>query len=151
MARLEFVSASGISYNPQMDQELITLWVYRDLPEALVAKTKLESAEIDCFLADENVVCMNWFWSNAVGGVKLQVEPQDSEPGLEILADPIPVALTFDDEGTEYHQPQCPKCGSLDVSFESINKFSLVTLYALSLPIPFPKNAWKCEDCWSEW
>ena len=51
--------------------ELVTLWRYRDLPEALVAKSKLDSADLWCFLADVNMVYLDWFMSNAIGGVRL--------------------------------------------------------------------------------
>src|SRR4029077_18975842 len=37
-------------------QELVTVRKFRDLPEALLAKGSLESAGIECFLADENLV-----------------------------------------------------------------------------------------------
>src|ERR1700739_1424022 len=46
---------------------------YQDLPEALLSKSILESAGIESFLADENLVRIDWFYSNAVGGVKLFV------------------------------------------------------------------------------
>ncbi len=35
-------------------RELVTIRQFRDLPEALLAKGSLESAGIECFLADEN-------------------------------------------------------------------------------------------------
>jgi hypothetical protein len=37
---------------------------YRDLPEAAIAKSVLDSARIDCFLADDNLVRLDWFYSN---------------------------------------------------------------------------------------
>ena len=52
-------------------RELVTIRQFRDLPEALLAKGSLESAGIACFLADENMVRLDWFISNFVGGVKL--------------------------------------------------------------------------------
>jgi hypothetical protein len=134
-----------------MAQELITLWVYRDLPEALLAKGKLESEGIECFLADDNMVRMDWFWSNAVGGIKLRVEQEDAEAALELLGEAIPATLSVDEGGKEYRQPQCPKCRSLDIKFESVNEFALPFLYVFSLPFPFSKKSWKCENCGNEW
>src|SRR6202162_5963666 len=37
-------------------RELVTIRQFRDLPEALLAKGSLESAGIECFLADGNLV-----------------------------------------------------------------------------------------------
>jgi Putative prokaryotic signal transducing protein len=58
---------------------------FRDLPEALVAKSILDSAQIDSFLADENVVRIDWFYSNLVGGAKLMVRPEDLEEAAKLL------------------------------------------------------------------
>ena len=134
-----------------MAEELVTLWVYRDLPEALLAKGKLESEGIECFLDDENMVRMDWFWSNAVGGIKLRVEKGDAEAAWEVLGEAIPATLSIDETGKEYRQPQCPKCSSLDIKFESVSEFALPVLYVFSLPLPFQKKSWKCEDCGYEW
>jgi hypothetical protein len=45
-------------------RNLVTIRQFRDLPEALLAKGSLESAGIECFLADENLVRLDWFISN---------------------------------------------------------------------------------------
>jgi len=47
------------------------------LPEALLARSILESAGIECFLGDQNIIRMDWFLSNALGGVKLRVREED--------------------------------------------------------------------------
>lgn len=59
---------------------LVTIQHFRDIPEALLAKGKLESAGIECLLADGNLVRMDWLLSNAIGGIRLQVQKQDSNP-----------------------------------------------------------------------
>ncbi|HZQ91963.1 MAG TPA: hypothetical protein VFA60_09240 [Terriglobales bacterium] len=45
-----------------MHGALIVVAQYRDLPEALLAKGKLESAGIECTMTDDNIVRMDWFW-----------------------------------------------------------------------------------------
>src|SRR5258708_20476749 len=47
-------------------RELVTIRQFRDLPEALLAKGSLESAGIECFLADENLGRLDWFISNLI-------------------------------------------------------------------------------------
>ena len=59
-------------------RELVTIRQFRDLPEALLAKGSLESAGIECFLADENLVRLDWFISNFIGGIKLKVRVPDA-------------------------------------------------------------------------
>jgi hypothetical protein len=78
-------------------QRLVILRQFRDLPEALLAHGCLESAGIEAFLVDDNMVRMDWFWSNAVGGVKLQVRPEDVDEANQLLEQPIPEG--FDVEG----------------------------------------------------
>ncbi len=65
--------------------KLIMVRSYRDLPEALLAKGSLESAGIKSFLADDNIVRMDWFWSNLIGGVKLLVSPEDFDEATAML------------------------------------------------------------------
>ena len=58
---------------------------YRDMPEAFVEKSVLEDAGIECFLQDDNVVRMDWLWSNALGGIKLIVREKDVADAEKIL------------------------------------------------------------------
>jgi hypothetical protein len=56
-----------------------TLRRFRDLPDALLAKSILDSASIECFLADENIIRTNWLLSDFLGGVKLWVREEDAD------------------------------------------------------------------------
>jgi hypothetical protein len=132
--------------------ELITLWRYRDLSKALVVQSKLDAEGFVSFLADENVLRLNWFWSNAFGGVRLCVRQEDREAALAVLTEEIPEGFTADDVGEHYEQPSCKKCGSRDVSFETLHRgVALFALWTLSLPLPVPVNSWHCENCGHEW
>jgi hypothetical protein len=64
---------------------LVTLRQYLTVQEAVMAKSILDSAGIESFLADENVISMNCLWSNALGGVKLQVRKTDVAVASELL------------------------------------------------------------------
>src|SRR5437868_9654876 len=97
--------------------QLLTIRRFRDLPEALLAKGSLESAGIECLLLDDNMVRLDWFISNFIGGIKLQVDLEDADIAIEVLDEPVPEV--FDIEGVgEYKQPRCPKCQSVNISFE---------------------------------
>jgi Putative prokaryotic signal transducing protein len=65
---------------------LVILQQFRDLPDALLAKSVLDSAGIPCFLADENTVRIDWLWSNLLGGVKLWVREDDAPQAAEMLS-----------------------------------------------------------------
>jgi hypothetical protein len=102
------------------------------------------------FLDDDNYVGMDWFISNAIGGVKLRVKPEDVDAANEILDQPIPE--NFDvDGGESVLQPPCPVCQSLDVIFQELNRpVAYVSAY-LHLPIPLHRKAWQCHACKHEW
>lgn len=131
-------------------RELVTIRKFRDLPEALLAKGSLESAGIESFLGDDNMVRMDWFISNLLGGIKLKVKPEDVDVANEILEQPIPEELDVEGVG-EYEQPRCPQCHSLEVSFAELNKPVAYATAWLSMPIPVHKKGWKCHACGNKW
>src|SRR5579871_1176083 len=130
-------------------RDAVTIRKFRDLPEALLAKGSLDSAGIECALADDNMVRMDWFYSNAIGGVKLLVSAGDAAEAEQILSQPIPDHLDVTDVG-DIEQPKCPKCGSLDVSFRKSQPAAYVAM-ALNVPLPFRERAWHCHSCDVEW
>src|SRR5271156_1442140 len=74
-------------------RNLVTLCRYRDLSEAIVARTFLESAGIYVFLRDENLVRLDWQVSNFIGGIRLQVEAKDEAGAAELLRQSIPAVI----------------------------------------------------------
>lgn len=123
---------------------------YRGLPEASVAKSVLDSAGIDCILADDNLVRLDWFYSNLVGGIKLLVPESEAEAAARLLEE---VRLEKFAVGVgEYQQPQCPRCKSMDVSLDGLDKsWTFAAMYITNLPIPVTTRAWKCHSCGNQW
>jgi hypothetical protein len=130
-------------------RHLVSLRRFRDLPEALLAKGSLESSGIECFLADDNMIRMDWFMSNLIGGVKLAVNQEDLEAATAILDEPMPETLDVDGIG-EYQQPRCPECQSLDVNFEQLSKVAYPSAW-LGIPLPLHDKAWTCRSCGHHW
>jgi hypothetical protein len=124
-------------------QPLVTLRQYRDLADAMLAKSALDSAGIFAFLQNENIVRLDWVWSNLMGGIRLQVRPEDVSAAEQVLSEPIPSLIETDD--ANYEQPRCPHCQSLDIHFERLNqKVGLAS-------IPWPKKLWTCVSCGAKW
>ncbi len=135
---------------PRLDlRELVPIRQFRDLPEALLAKGCLESAGIECFLRDDNLVRLDWFISNFVGGIKLCVKPDEAEKALTLLDEPILEGFYVHGVGL-YEQPRCPRCDSLDVNFRELDPAAYLSL-AVRVPIPFQRRAWRCHACGAEW
>lgn len=131
-------------------RELVTVRQFRDLPEALLAKGCLESVGIECFLGDENLVRLDWFISNFIGGIKLNVRTADAENARKILDEPILEGLYVQGVGL-YEQPRCPKCQSLDVNFKELDRPIAYMSALLRVPLPVHRRAWRCHSCDAEW
>jgi hypothetical protein len=145
------------SHSPNVDKrqqmevcELVTIRQFRDLPEALLAKGSLESAGIECFLADENLVRLDWFISNFIGGIKLNVRPADEANARTLLDEPILEGLYVQGVGL-YEQPRCPNCQSLDVNFQELDRPIAYMSAFLRVPMPVQRPAWHCQACDAEW
>ena len=148
---LEFLEEEAPQAREELElRELVTIRQFRDLPEALLAKGSLESAGIECFLADENLVRLDWFISNFIGGIKLNVRVADVENARKILDEPILEGLYVQGVGL-YEQPRCPKCRSLDVNFQELDRPIAYMSAFLRLPMPVQRPAWRCHECDAEW
>jgi len=130
-------------------RRLVTVRQFRDLPEALLAKGSLESAGIECFLRDDNLVRLDWFISNFIGGIKLCVQAEDAAKAQALLDQPILEGMYVHGVGL-YEQPRCPKCNSLDVNFQDLDPAAYLSL-AVRVPIPFHRQGWHCRACGAEW
>lgn len=147
--RLDFEMVATPPQPPQIG--LVTLRRFRDTPDALLAQSVLESAGIESFLADETTVRMDWLWSNALGGIKLCVKPEDADEALQLLAQRIPEKFSVEGVG-EFEQPPCPQCQSLDVSFEGLDKrVAYASMLFAGFPIPMRRRRWRCHSCGYEW
>ena len=95
---------------------------------------------------------MDWFYSNLVGGMRLQVEESDEAAAREILEQTVPPAIPYDGDEV-YVQPTCPKCGSAEVTLGSGTESgrSLVALYLIAIPVPPKETSWHCDACGAKW
>jgi len=145
------LSGDASNFNA-MSNRLVTLWRYRDLTEAQIALSKLESAGITCDLADDEMVRLGWTNSNFIGGVRLQVAEDEADEALRILQEPAPDEYTPEEVGSRYVQPRCPRCDSLDILSPSFNKpLAYLTLFMLKIPVKVRETEMKCEERGYRW
>ncbi|HEY1805020.1 MAG TPA: DUF2007 domain-containing protein [Terracidiphilus sp.] len=133
-------------------RRLATVRRYRDLTEALVARSLLESAGIPSWIADENLVRMDWFLSNMAGGMRLQVDEGDEADAQEILEERVPPIIEYGGKEA-YVQPICQKCGSAEVvrGDGTERGRSFVGLAIAAIPVPPRTAVWHCEVCGAQW
>ncbi len=109
---------------------------YSTPAEAHVALSRLESAGIKAVVRDEFTVTLNWLYSDAIGGVKLEVPDDDETAAREILALPAP----------EPGLIQCPHCGSPRSSVRTLSVFGAFCLI-FRIPIPMTRAFIDCRSC----
>lgn len=133
--------------------DLVTIATFSHSLEASLVKARLESEGIFVFLADQYMVTMNWLYSNAIGGVRLQVPETEVERALQILA--------YEPHKEEFHEAiltdsadhdRCPKCESINTEYHRFEtRLVFLSWLLLSFPLPFFKRKWKCNDCGNTW
>lgn len=123
---------------------------YRGSLEVMVAKSMLDSAGIESFLVDENLVRLG-LHSALMGGIKLMVRAEDAETARKLLEGQIPEKIEVAGVG-EYAQPRCPQCGSLDVGYDEIDKQGAHAAMALlGVPLTITHKGGTCHACGHEW
>lgn len=110
---------------------------YSKPEDAYLASSVLEANGIDVEVWDDKIVNVNWFYSNAVGGVKLTVSEDEVEKAKAIL----------DFRKSEPGFVACPNCGSLHTSMRDLNPWHALGLALFSVPIPLGKQVFDCLAC----
>jgi len=147
--KLETPPPTNLSHEFELG-DFVMVRRFRDLPEAMMAKGGLESAGIDCHMVDENMVRMDWFWSNLLGGVKLYVLADEAEAAQEILGGDAPDNYEVVGVGA-FERPHCPQCNSIDIAFEELNKPVAFASAYFNVPIPLHRSGWLCHSCGHRW
>jgi len=138
-----------------MAEKLVTIAIFYEPYRANIARVKLESEGIKCFLIGENFVATYWLLSFAEHGIKLKVKESDSAGALEVLgANEAGEFEKVDDEELvpEPIGPACPKCGCEDVEYRKVSREMLfLSIMVLRFPILWPIRKYKYESCGHTW
>lgn len=118
--------------------------------EAQIIKGRLEAEGITVYLADQHTIDTDPLISNAIGGVKLQVEASQVFEAKQILESISKYSL--DNNGKPI---VCPNCKSEKVElFSTINSIKSLLAFILGFmfgTLPFhARYQYKCETCKTE-
>jgi hypothetical protein len=72
---------------PATNDELVTVATFDDAVSARMAFNYVREASLRAVLSDENTVTMDWLLSNAIGGIKVQVNSKDVARAYQLLED----------------------------------------------------------------
>jgi hypothetical protein len=74
-----------------MHENLVTIAVFHSQTDFLLARGRLESAAIECFAYDENMLRIGGWHSHILGGIKLQVRESEAQDAHAILQQTAPL------------------------------------------------------------
>jgi DNA-directed RNA polymerase subunit RPC12/RpoP len=117
-----------------ISEKIVTIATFTYPLEARLSQAKLESEGIPSFVADENIVSANQFYSLAVGGVRLQVKESDAENALRILG----MAQEVQSDLIEDSEERCPGCHSRMFRYETFSlRWVFLSIFLLGFPLLF--------------
>ncbi len=127
----------------------VTIASYQDLPLAELARAKLESEGIYCHLLNKYHIGLNWLYSQALGGIKIQVRSEDKELAQQVLAKDESDLL--ENEKLEFPEVKendlCIYCGSEHLELIKYSRLSGVLMVLTQLPLLFWGTRFRCKDC----
>ena len=113
-----------------------TVAAYSKPEEAYLAKARLESDGINASIRDDVTVSLCWLYSNAIGGVKVEVEDDDYDRAREVLALPKVNAGLL----------RCPHCGSDEVRLRELSPLAAICI-GIGFILPFRSRKADCLSC----
>jgi len=139
---------------------LVTVQIFTLPTEAELARLRLESNGIGSSLKWEFTIGVINLYSNALGGIQLQVEENDAEKAREILIEAgfIPKddapkrKIQIIDKAAIEDKTKCPYCGSENIdTVVHPNIWVVIFYFILGVIFPIFKSWEKCYDCEKEW
>lgn len=124
---------------------MLTVATFSKPEEAHMLRLRLQAGGVPAFIQDENMVQTDWLYSNAIGGVRVQIDEDDEDRANEILQDP-------GIEGEPMGMLACPKCSSTNTAPDELpRRLSFLSLMLAGIPCLFSKTRWSCARCNHAW
>jgi hypothetical protein len=83
---------------------------------AHLARAKLENEGIPAYVRDAHTIGVQWLYSIALGGVRVEVEERDAERALALLEEDLSGQVTEEHWYRQVHPDlRCPRCGSDEI------------------------------------
>jgi hypothetical protein len=150
-----------------MSNKLVTVATFSQPVDGYLVRARLEDEGIPCFVADAHTISANWFYSNAIGGVKLQVREGDLAQARDVVdyeqrrreseVDDIDWTSvnpewTFDGTNEDDDAHTCPNCGSAEIFYEKFSRpMIFLSILLFGIPVPFLSRRCSCRGCGRTW
>jgi hypothetical protein len=131
--------------------EFVTVATFNQAVEAHLARSKLESEGITCFVNEERFIQVNWLLASAFGSVKLKVLATEAERARNLLRPKPRLVIVADpqlDSPRDDGEMICPRCRSYDVYDNHLDR-------RVGTFLGFFRRSWRqrwiCKLCGYEW
>jgi hypothetical protein len=118
---------------------------FRDLADAEPASAHLEAAGIPHLLADTYTIGVAWYYSNALGGVRLHVADADAAEARALLE--TPAEVEWPDFPRPARDERCGACGQFALQTESGPRKTLAVMTAFGFPFWLWRSKLRCRSC----
>ena len=128
-----------------------TVASFETAPPAWVHRNFLVERGLNAFVTDNNIVNVNWLFSNAIGGVKVQIPQKEVVKYREITnAHDFQIEVN-DDVNWQHHETDlstCPKCDSIEIfEIKWPKRLIFLTLLLFGFPVPIYAKTTICDSC----
>jgi len=116
--------------------------------EASIARAMLEAEGIDARIADEHTINMQWLYSDALGGIRLQVPAHYVDWATELLGEDFSEQVEQEAGSSTESHLRCPECGSDDLVPHTLGRKPAFMVFALlGFPLFFYRHTERCQNC----
>lgn len=145
---MDNITSEDITSLPPYER-LVTVNAFIMPYEADIVRSLLESEDIPVFLMDYHTIYIKWFYSIALGGIKVQVLKRDFELANEIIHG----ALTEGRQQTsQFSEGACPHCNSVKTSSVILGRrWAVLTWLIVGVPLVWPWTRLRCSNCGNLW
>ncbi len=124
---------------------MTTIATFTKPEDAHLLRMRLEASGVQAFVQDENLIQLDALYSNAIGGVRVQVADDDVSAVREFLAEDAGLPADAD-------AVRCPKCGCTAIETERVSRrFAYISLLLLGLPLLLIRHRLRCTSCLHTW
>lgn len=128
------------------ENSLITVATYSFPYEAEISRATLESNGIMAFVVDAHTINMQWLYSNAMGGVRVQVQRKNFEAARLILNTDYSSLVESEVENDEAEH-KCCQCSGITEPYTKGKKPAFLVFFLLGFPLFFYQHGLKCKSC----
>ncbi|MBK1878565.1 hypothetical protein [Pelagicoccus mobilis] len=110
---------------------------YQKADDAYLAASVLEGSGLSPHIRDGHTIGVDWFYSQAIGGVKLEVPEGEFEKAVELLGLPPVEEPTL----------KCPYCDSAKVKVRELSGVAALGIVLFGFAVPLKTRKADCLDC----